>query len=120
MSGLAIFATSAYACTMIMGSLSLSPTSGPAGTSVTTSAADLKPKPAKYALHFAISTSGDCMSFGGVTVLKTIRTDTVGGWTNVRVTIPASATMGTHAFCGMEAYPVMGGSGTQHMSFTVV
>ena len=113
-------ATVAFACTDIMGSLSLTPTSGPAGTSVSTSAAGLKPKPGKYELHFAIGTSGDCMSFGGVTVLKTIRTDSVGGWTNVKVTIPSSATMGTHSFCGMEVYPVRGGSGTQHMSFTVV
>lgn len=113
-------ATVAFACTDIMGSLSLTPTSGHAGTSVSTSAAGLKPKPAKYELHFANSTSGDCMSFSGVTVLKTIRTDSVGQWTNVRVMIPSVATLGTHSFCGMELYPRMGGSGTQHMSFTVV
>ena len=113
-------ATVAFACTDIMGSLSLTPTSGHAGTSVSTSAAGLKPKPAKYELHFANSTSGDCMSFDGVDVLRTIRTDTAGGWSNVGVKIPTSASQGTHSFCGMEVYPVRGGSGTTHMSFTVV
>ena len=60
LASLAGVATVAFACTDIMGSLSLTPTSGHAGTSVSTTASALKPKPAKYEVHFAIG-SGDCM-----------------------------------------------------------
>ena len=115
-------ATVAFACTDIMGPLTLTPTSGAAGTVVTTTANGLKGTPAKYELHFSTSAGSayDCMSFTGVQVLKTIRTNRAGGWTNVRVTIPSTASLGTHNFCGMEIYPTHGGTGTTHESFTVI
>lgn len=122
LSAAAGLATVAFACTDIMGPLTLTPTSGSAGTLVTTSATGLKGTPAKYELHFSTSagSSYDCMSFTGVQVLKTIRTNRAGGWTNVRVNIPPNASLGTHNLCGMEIYPNKGGTGTTHQSFTVI
>ena len=108
----------AFACTAIMGPLTMSPTSGPAGTTITTSATGLKAK-AKYALHYADTTSGECMSFTGVTTLKKISTDGSGNWSGVTATIPASTTMGTHAVCAMEISPVKGMTGTTHNVFTI-
>lgn len=112
----------AFACTDVMGQLTLSPTQGPAGSTVMTSVVGLKVAPAKYAMHFTVSTSGsaDCMSFSGVVTLKTIKTSRSGGWTNVPVTIPNNAALGTHGLCGMEVYPVKGQTGTTHGQFTVV
>ena len=108
-------ATEALACTAIMGPLYLSPWSGPAGTVVSTTVTGLKPFPARYDLFFG----GACMSFSGK-LLKTIATNSQGGWTNVKVTVPKSATQGEHALCGVEAYPVAGQTATSHDAFTVV
>ena len=116
---LVLLATVAFACTEVMGPLTLTPTSGPGGTVVTTSASGLKIGPAQYALHLAKTTSGDCMAFKGVTTLATVTTDSGGGWSNVPVTIPRSTTLGTHLLCGMEVYPIKGQTGTTHDSFTV-
>ena len=116
---LVLLATVALACTEVMGPLTLTPTSGSGGTVVTTTVLGLKVGPAQYALHIAKTTSGDCMSFRGVTTLKTVTTDASGGWSNVSVTIPRSTTLGTHSFCGMEVYPIKGQTGTTHESFTV-
>ena len=115
MSGLAIFASAAYACTMIMGPLTLNPPSGPAGTVVSTTASGLKPFPARYDMFFG----GTCMSFSG-RLLKTITTNSSGGWINVKVTIPKRAPLGQQALCGVEAYPNAGQTATTHNAFTVV
>lgn len=118
-SALLVSATSvAFACTAIMGPLTMSPTSGPAGSTITTSAAGLKAK-AKYALQYANTTSGDCMSFSDVTIIKKVTTDGAGNWSGVTATIPAHTTMGTHGVCAMEISPVKGMTGTTHDSFTI-
>ena len=112
----------AFACTDVMGQLTVTPTQGSAGSTVMTSAVGLKIAPAKYAMHFTVSTSSsaNCMLFSGVVTLKTIKTSRSGSWANVPVTIPANASLGTHALCGMEVYPVRGQTGTTHGQFTVV
>lgn len=118
-SGLLVWAAIAVAaCTNIMGSLGITPTSGPGGTTVITGANGLVPK-ATYALHFGKTSGTSCMSFSGVINLQTITADASGGWTNVSVTIPRTASMGVHSLCGMELKPVKGGSGTTHDTFTV-
>lgn len=108
-------AVSAYACSGVMGNLVLNPSSGPPGTVVTTTATGLKPFPAKYDLFFG----GACMTFTGK-LLKTIQTNAQGGWTNVKVTVPKRAKMGSQALCGVESYPSPGSTATTHDSFTVV
>ena len=115
MSGLAIVASTAYACTMIMGPLTLNPPSGHAGTVVSTTATGLKPFPAMYDLFFG----GTCMTFSGK-LLKTIPTNGQGGWTNVKVTIPKTAKPGSYALCGVEVHPNPGATATTHSSWTVV
>ena len=115
MSGLAVFASTAYACTMIMGPLTITPSSAPAGTVVATTVTGLKPYPAQYDLFFG----GECMTFTGK-LLKTITTNTSGGWTDVHVRIPYKAKPGTYSLCGIEAYPVAGQTATSHNTFTVV
>ena len=114
-----LLATIAFACTEVMGPLTLTPTSGPGGTVVMTTASGLKVSPAQYALHLGKTSSSDCMAFKGVTTLKTVPTDASGGWSNVSVTIPRSTTLGTHGLCGMEVYPIKGQTGTMHDTFTV-
>ena len=118
-SALVVLATVAFACTEVMGPLTLTPTSGPGGTVVMTTASGLKVAPAQYALHLAKTSSSDCMAFKGVTTLKTVSTDASGGWPNVPVTIPRSTSLGTHGLCGMEVYPIKGQTGTMHDTFTV-
>lgn len=110
-----LMATTVFACTGIMGPLTLNPASGPPGTVVSTTATGLKPFPAKYDLFFG----GACMTFTGK-LLKTIQTNAQGGWTNVKVTIPKRAKMGSQALCGVESYPSPGSTATSHDSFTVV
>ena len=108
-------ATLAFACTQIMGPLTLNPPSGPAGTVVSTTATGLKPFPAMYDLFFG----GTCMTFTGK-LLKTIPTNGQGGWTNVKVTIPKKTKPGSYSLCGVELHPSPGGTATDHDSFTVV
>lgn len=107
-------ASTVLACSSIMGSLTLTPPSGRPGTVVMTSATGLKAYPAKYQLRFG----GDCMMFNG-TLLKTITTNRIGGWSNVAVSIPSSASPGTYALCGVEVYPVRAGTATTHNTWTV-
>lgn len=117
-----VAATTVWACTITMGLLTLTPSSGAAGTVISTSATGMKPRPAKYAMHFTtglISAGADCMSYEGNIFLKTIPTTRQGGWTNVPVTVPANASLGTHGLCGLEAYPTKGQTGTTHETFTV-
>ena len=111
-------AATVFACTNVMGSLSISPTSGPAGTVVSTSASGLKAN-ATYALHFAKATNGNCMSFSGVITVARPTANSSGAWSNVMATIPKKATMGVHGFCGMELSPIKGNTGTTHDTFTV-
>lgn len=111
-------ASVAYACTTIMGSLTLTPTSGHAGTTISTTASGLKGN-ATYALHFAKNVGANCMSFKGVLTLATITADSTGAWSNVMATIPSNATIGMHSTCGMELKPIKGSTGTQHDTFTV-
>ena len=110
-----LLATTVFACTGIMGPLTLNPSSGKAGSIVYTTATGLKPFPAKYDLFFG----GSCMTFTGK-LLKSITTNGAGGWTNVKVTIPKAATLGSLSLCGVEAYPSPGQTATDHDSFTVV
>ena len=112
---LTIAAVVVYACTGTMGPLIVNPSSGAAGTVVTTSASGLKPFPARYELFFG----GECMTFTGK-LLKTITTNASGGWTNVKVTVPKRAHMGQNSLCGIEAYPNAGQTATSHNVFTVV
>lgn len=116
---LAALGTVAFACTSVMGPLTFSPVSGSGGTVITTSATGLKVYPAQYAMHFTKLVGGDCMSFSGVVTLKTITTDAQGAWSNVPIRIPQSAKQGTHGVCGMEVYPIKGGTATSHDVFTV-
>lgn len=116
---LAIATTSvAYACTTIMGQLTLTPSSGHAGMTISTTANGLKAN-AMYALHFAKAVGANCMSFTGVITLGKVTTDSTGAWNNLIATIPSNASMGMHSTCGMELRPVKGSTGTQHDIFTV-
>lgn len=115
-------ASTVWACTITMGPLTLTPTQGAGGTVVTTSASNLKIKPAKYVLHFTVglTTAGaNCMNWSGEVNLKTIATNSSGGWSNVQVTIPRTASRGAHGVCGIETYPTRGQTGTSHDTFTV-
>ncbi len=116
-------ATTVFACTDIMGPLTLTPTAGPAGTVVKMSATGLKTLPARYEIHYttaAGSNTNSCMSFStGVQILKAnIPTNRHGKFT-VSVAIPSNASQGTHNVCGMEVYPTQGATGTTHQIFTV-
>ena len=111
---LGLVGTEAFACSAVMGPLSFNPPSGPPGTVVLTTASGLKPYPAKYDLFWA----GECMTFTGK-LLKTITTNSQGGWTNVKVTIPKNAPLGQHSLCGIEAYPSAGSTATTHAAWTV-
>lgn len=111
-------AIAVFACTNIMGTLSINPGSGPAGTKVTTSASGLVPN-ASYQIHFGKTPSDSCMSFKNVVTLATVTADASGAWNNVTAKIPSTASMGVHSTCGMETKPVKGGSGTVHDSFAV-
>lgn len=111
--------TVAFACTQVMGALTITPASGKAGTVITTSAAGLKVSPAQYAMHFTKAVGGDCMSFAGVVTMTKITTNSQGGWSNVPMTIPSSAKQGIHGVCGMELYPIKGATATTHDTFTV-
>ena len=111
----ATVASTVFACSSIMGQLTLNPPSGAAGTIVYTSATGLKPYPAKYELFFG----GECMTFTGK-LLKTITTNSQGAWTNVKVKVPGTAKPGSHSLCGVEAYPVAGQTATSHNAWTVV
>ena len=115
MTALLLTASLAFACTQIMGPLTLNPGSGPPGTVVSTSATGLKPFPARYDLFYG----GTCMTFTGK-LLKTITTNPSGGWINVKVTIPKRTARGQHSLCGVEAYPNAAQSATSHDDFTVV
>jgi len=108
-------ASLAFACTQIMGPLVLNPQSGPPGSAVVTSATGLKPFPAQYDLFFG----GTCMTFTGK-LLKVITPDMNGAWSNITVTIPKHASLGSHSLCGVEAYPNPGSTATTHNAFTVV
>ena len=108
-------ATTVFACTGTMGGLTFTPTSGLPGTIVSTTATGLKPFPAQYDLFFG----GTCMTFSGK-LLKTISTNSTGGWTNEKVMIPKRVKVGSYGLCGVEAYPNAGATATTHNSFTVV
>ena len=110
----AVVATEAFACSAVMGPVSFSPPSGPPGSVILSTATGLKPYPAKYDMFF----DGRCMTFTGK-LLKVITTNSSGGWTNVKLTIPKNATMGQHSLCGVEAYPNAGSTDTSHASWTV-
>lgn len=112
-------ATTVFACTNVMGPLSITPTTGPAGTVISTTASGLV-KNATYAMHFAKTTSGNCMSFKGVLTLGYVTADGSGDWSNVSFVIPSTASMGAHSTCGIETRPVKAGSGTTHDTFTVM
>lgn len=109
-----VVATEAFACSAVMGPVSFNPPSGPPGSVILSTATGLKPYPAKYDMFF----DGVCMQFNGK-LLKTITTNSRGGWTNVKLKIPGSATLGTHSLCGVEAYPSAGSTATSHASWTV-
>ena len=111
---LGVLATEAFACSAVMGPLTFNPPSGKAGTVVLTTATGLKAFPAKYDLFW----DGECMQFSGK-LLKTITTNSKGGWTNVKVTIPKNATLGSHSLCGVEAWPSAGSTATSHSAWTV-
>lgn len=125
--GVAVFAAvavagTAFACTIIMGQLTLAPTSGPIGSTVTTSASGLKVAPATYRLLFnsatRMSKNQNCMTSTKV-LASSVATDGSGGWSNVTVTIPPKSPRGVSEICGMENTPVKNQTGTMHEVFTV-
>lgn len=107
--------TGVLACTDIMGVMTLTPDSAPAGTVIHSSVTGLKPYPARYNIYFG----GECMTFTGK-LLKIVTPNAAGAWTNVKLKIPLSAKPGTYSLCGVESYPTPGQSATSHNSFTVV
>ena len=111
-------ATTVFACTNVMGALTITPTSGPAGTTITTTTSGLVAN-ATYNLHFGKTSGDNCMSFKGVITLGTITANASGAWSNVTAVIPRTAAMGVHGLCGMETKPVRGSTGTEHDIFTV-
>ena len=104
----------AFACSNVMGPVSFSPPSGPPGSVIYSTATGLKPYPARYDMFF----DGACMTFSGK-LLKVITTNSHGGWTNVKLTIPKNAPMGQHSLCGIEQYPNAGSTATSHAAWTV-
>ncbi len=116
-------ASVASACTAVMGQLVLSPTSGPAGSSITASATGLKVAPAKYRLIFISSKSlangGGCHDGGSQTLVRTIKTDSKGSFFGIKAQIPSTAPQGVSQICGLEKYPVKNQTATTHQSFTV-
>ena len=121
--GAYLIALDAFACTAIMGALTISPTSGNAGSTISTSASGLKAAPAKYNLLFedsvGVSSGGSCMGSPHVLVAN-IPTDTQGAWNGVIATIPSNAPQGVSEVCGMESYPVRGATGTTHDTYTIL
>ena len=111
-------AATVFACTNVMGALTITPTSGPAGTTITTTASGLKAN-ATYQLHFGKNSGDNCMSFKGVITVGTITANASGAWSNVTAVIPRTAAMGVHGLCGMETKPVKAATGTAHDIFTV-
>jgi hypothetical protein len=124
MAGALCLASTAWACTSVMGNLTITPSSGNRGTAITANATALKAYPAKYRLRFAnpVEPTGNCMATDttATTLVKGIRTTSSGSFSNVRATIPSAATRGQHEICAMETYPVPNQTGTQHMIFTVI
>ena len=119
-----VLAATVFACTGIMGPLTISPASGNAGTTITTSATGLKPSPATYKLVFedsvSIAAGGSCSYQSPVVLVPTIPTDGQGSWNNVNATIPSNAPQGVSQVCGWEKYPVAGQTGTTHDTYTVL
>lgn len=112
----------AWACTDIMGQMTLSPTSGAPGTVVSTSAVGMKGAPSKYKLLFnkapRVAAGKGCHSAIKV-LLKPVKPDVTGAWSNVVVKIPSLAPLGVSQICGLETYPNPAQTGTTHETFTV-
>lgn len=124
--GIALFAGvavtgTAFACTIIMGTLTLSRTSGAKGTVITTSASGLKAG-GNYRLLFDTATrlaaGKDCMS-SSLVLNRSVNADSAGSWSGVNVTVPAKVPRGVSQICGMENRPVKNATATQHDMFTV-
>ena len=117
-----ILAGTVFACTVIMGQLTLSPNGGTVGTLVTTSAGGLKAAPATYRLVFndAARTAAGKSCMASAKVLKSsVPTDGSGSWSGVTVIIPARERVGVSQICGMENTPVKNQTATTHETFTV-
>lgn len=112
----------AWACTQIMGQMTITPTSGTPGTVITTSAVGLKASPAKYKLKFSdanrVAAGLGCHGTN-IVIKKGIRTTSNGTWSGVNATIPPTAPLGLSEVCGLESYPTAGQTGTTHQAFTV-
>lgn len=114
-------ASVAWACTQIIGQMTVTPDAGPAGTVVNARATGLKGTGAKYKMKFNDATrtaaEGGCHS-APIVLKKGIRT-TAQGTFDVNVTIPSNAPLGASQICGLETYPTPGNTGTAHITFTV-
>lgn len=119
---LLVAASASYACTEVMGVLEVSPTSGPGGTVITTGAVGMKRSPARYSLLFSdadrVTANQGCHT-SSVVLVRRIRTNAKGAWSNVTATIPLDAPVGVSQICGLEKYPNPGNTGTTHQTFTV-
>lgn len=111
-------ASLAYACTSIVGTTTVSPTSGPAGTSVTASATGLTPTNL-YNLNFADSAflqSDQCMH---ATTIGSNTSDANGNVPNTTGTIPAGSATGAGEVCFVDAVHTMATDSSTPTSFTV-
>lgn len=110
----------AWACTASMGSMSISPKSGPRGTKVTANATNLKPV-ASYKVVFNNSSrvrqSRSCHS--APTVLRSSVGTSATGSFSTTVRIPTNAPLGLSEICAMETAPVPNSTASTHERFTV-
>lgn len=120
----AVLASSAWACTAVMGKLTLNPTSGRAGSTVKAAATGLKVAPAKYRLVFIdsreLKADKGCHSSTSSDIIKRgIQTDSKGAF-SAKAAIPTTAPRGTSLICGLETYPVRNQTATTHETYTVL
>lgn len=116
-----VLASAAWACTVTMPTLTLSPNSGRPGSSTTgTVAKGLKPL-ATYKMNFINNTNYKAgVSCHKITqVLATVQADGAGGF-KVTMAIPANAPRGTSKICGVESFPSAGATATTHTTYTVL
>ena len=112
-----------WACTQIMGVMTITPTSGTRGTVVNTTARGMKAYPAKYKLMFNDSArvaAGSGCHTAPIILKKDVRPNTAGTWSNVTVTVPATVPAGASQICALETYPTPANTGSSHQSFTVL
>lgn len=113
-----------WACTSVMGQLSVTPSSLAPSDAIVTSAVGLKAAPARYTLRFAdsvaVSHGVSCMSSTATLLKKNAQTYSTGNWDYFVAQIPSSAADGVGQLCGTEEYPSPGQTGTTHIDITII